>query len=141
MQLEIYKTELESKISLLQNGFMPSFSGPSFLHGMWAKQREREYEGKLEDTNKRIDNWKPPKKPKCAGPSCFDVVLARFGGDFAFYGMIGAVILTFLWYVGLLGPLWWIVTHFVWLIKSVVYFFSNLHKLVRSIAHSDNLFF
>lgn len=130
MQLEIYKSDLENKLSQIHDGAKPSFSGPSFLHGMWTRQREREIKSELAETNKRIDSFKPDKRPECAGPSCFAVVMARFGGDAAFYGAILTLILIFLWYIDLLGPLWWIICHFVWLIKSIVYFFSNLHQLV-----------
>jgi hypothetical protein len=140
MQLELYKSDLESKLSRIHAGFQPFFNGPSVFHGMWTRQREREIESELAVTNKRINSFKPDKKPECAGPSCFTVVMARFGGDAAFYGFIAFAILLFLWYIDLLGPLWWLISHAVWLIKSIVWFFSNLHELV-SFHHFPTLTF
>jgi hypothetical protein len=130
MQLEYYKAEIESKLSLLQNGIRPHFPGPSMFNNLWAKQRERKYEEELDDTNKRIEAWKPAKPVPCAEPSVLTIILARFGGDAFFYGVITALVLLFLHYIGLLGPLWWLLRHLVWLLKSIIYFFTNLHTLV-----------
>ncbi|CBY14849.1 unnamed protein product [Oikopleura dioica] len=129
MQLASQKSDLENKLLLLSNGERPFFRGPAFLHRMWLRQRQRKYEDELADTEHRIESWKDPKPSPCTGPSCLDIVLARFGGDAAFYGVVVFVVAAFLHYVGLLKPIWWIVSNFVWILKSVVYFLSNLHDL------------
>jgi len=127
--LSKHKIELENKLSLLRDGESPEFRGPVWMHRVWRRQRQRKYEEELADTEHRISAWKDPKHPSCRGPTCRDIVLARFGGDAAFYAVIACSVVAFLHYVGLLEPLWWIVRNFVWILKSIV-FFSNLHELV-----------
>ncbi len=141
MQLASQKSDLENKLLLLSNGERPLFRGPTFLHRMWLRQRQRKYEDELADTEHRIESWKDPKPSPCAGPSCLDIVLARFGGDAFFYGVVLSIVAGFLHYVGLLSPVWWIVSNFVWILKSVVYFFSNLHDLVSAPSFFQLLIF
>jgi hypothetical protein len=104
--------DLEAQLCLLDSGRIPEYSGPTRLHGVWARNRRRLIVRKLKKQKRRAARWLPQRKPRCKGPSALQVLLANIQS----YFLLGALGLALIWFVLWYFGIW---TYIVWLCNAI----------------------